>query len=155
MEQTIEYKGYTIKIKADNDPQNPRTDWDPATHMVCWHNRYDLGDMEMVGKRSQPVSKQYGEPIDLLYELAGLDRNDCQDEKGNDWTFEQLFKSIEERGTLLSTLYLYDHSGITISMGGFSCSFDSGPVGFIYMEKDDIDSVYKILVLKAMKKLKS
>ncbi len=29
-------------------------------------------------------------------------------------------------------LYLYDHSGITISTGAFSCPWDSGQVGFIY-----------------------
>jgi hypothetical protein len=30
-------------------------------------------------------------------------------------------------------LYLYDHSGITISTKPFSCQWDSGPVGVIYM----------------------
>ena len=32
-------------------------------------------------------------------------------------------------------LYLYDHSGITISTSPFSCPWDSGVVGFIYVEK--------------------
>lgn len=31
-------------------------------------------------------------------------------------------------------LYLYDHSGITMSTGRFSCPWDSGQVGFIYVE---------------------
>jgi hypothetical protein len=35
-------------------------------------------------------------------------------------------------------LYLYDHSGITMSTSAFSCPWDSGQVGFIYMTKDDI-----------------
>jgi len=29
-------------------------------------------------------------------------------------------------------LYLYDHSGITMSTSGFSCPWDSGQVGWIY-----------------------
>jgi ribulose bisphosphate carboxylase small subunit len=32
---TEEYKGYTIKVEYDEDPQNPRTDWDSAGTMVC------------------------------------------------------------------------------------------------------------------------
>jgi hypothetical protein len=35
-------------------------------------------------------------------------------------------------GTLLP-LYLYDHSGITMSTSPFSCQWDSGQVGWIYM----------------------
>jgi hypothetical protein len=33
-------------------------------------------------------------------------------------------------------LYLYDHSGITISTGPFSCPWDSGQVGYIFVERD-------------------
>ena len=39
-------------------------------------------------------------------------------------------------------LYLYDHSGITISTGPFSCRFDSGQVGFIYTTKDRIKNMF-------------
>jgi hypothetical protein len=33
-------------------------------------------------------------------------------------------------------LYLYDHSGITMSTGPFSCRWDSGQVGRIYVERE-------------------
>jgi hypothetical protein len=33
-------------------------------------------------------------------------------------------------------LFLYDHSGITMSTAPFSCSWDSGQVGFIYMDRE-------------------
>jgi len=140
---TEEYKGYKIEIWYDEDPENPRTDWDPISTMVCWHSMYYLGDSEswkgMDGKcHSQQLSKNYSEPIDLLYELAGLDREDCEDEDGNDLSFEDLYTKIEERGTIISPLYLYDHSGITISMGSFLCPWDSDLVGWIYMTKDKI-----------------
>ena len=35
-------------------------------------------------------------------------------------------------------LYLYDHSGITMNTGGFSCRWDSGQVGYIYTDKNTI-----------------
>ena len=38
-------------------------------------------------------------------------------------------------------LYLYDHSGITISTGPFSCPWDSGQVGWIYAPKDTFRKV--------------
>lgn len=145
-----EYRGYKIVIDYDQDPQNPRTEWDTnASTMVCWHSRYNLGDMEHNGRKGResryiPISKNYQEPIDLLYELAGVDRDEYQEQeyektgKWDDMDTADLYKLIEEKGTIIRTLYLYDHSGITISMGSFSCPWDSGPVGYIYMTKETI-----------------
>lgn len=138
MEQEIEYKGYKIKIIADEDPQNPRTDWDPAGTMVCWHSRYNLGDCERWkgsdGKwKSKQLSSNYPDgPKQLLYELAGVDSDSLEE----DMKFDELYSLIEEKGTIIKTLYLYDHSGLTISTGSFSCRWDSGPVGYIYMTKE-------------------
>lgn len=39
-------------------------------------------------------------------------------------------------------LYLYDHSGITISTKPFSCQWDSGQVGYIYITYEDIRKEY-------------
>jgi len=35
-------------------------------------------------------------------------------------------------------LYLYDHSGITISTSPFDCNWDSGQIGFIFVSKHKI-----------------
>lgn len=43
----------------------------------------------------------------------------------------------------VSNLYLYDHSGITISTGPFSCRWDSGQVGFALIHKDTIKENWK------------
>lgn len=40
---SVEYKGYTINVMHDDDPMNPR-DNDNLGTMVCFHNRYKLGD---------------------------------------------------------------------------------------------------------------
>jgi hypothetical protein len=39
-------------------------------------------------------------------------------------------------------IYIYDHSGITINTTGFSCSWDSGCVGLIYVHKDKLYQEY-------------
>lgn len=45
MTETVEYRGYQIKIEMDEDPccDSPR-DWDNLGVMVCFHSRYSLGD---------------------------------------------------------------------------------------------------------------
>jgi len=38
------YRGLAIKIYQDEDPLNPRTEWDNFGHMICFHRDYMLGD---------------------------------------------------------------------------------------------------------------
>lgn len=35
---------YLLQVMYDDEPLNPRTDYDNFGKMVCWHNRYNLGD---------------------------------------------------------------------------------------------------------------
>jgi len=53
---------------------------------------------------------------------------------------KELIERIE--GMVILPLYLYDHSGITMNTGGFSCSWDSGQVGWIYADIDMIKNNY-------------
>jgi hypothetical protein len=46
------------------------------------------------------------------------------------------------KGTIQLPLHLYDHSGITMSTSGFSCPWDSGQVGFIYVTPERIIEEY-------------
>jgi hypothetical protein len=41
-------------------------------------------------------------------------------------------------GIITLPLYLYDHSGITMNTTGFSCHWDSGKVGFIYVTPETL-----------------
>ena len=43
---------------------------------------------------------------------------------------------IGKWNVVMLPLYLYDHSGITMSTGSFGCPWDSGQVGFIYMTRE-------------------
>lgn len=106
--KTIEKNGKIIEIHVDVDPQNPR---DPNNQynddvMVCFHGRYKLGDEHAY------KSDDYN----------GWDEMKEQIEKDND---------IAD----ILPLYLYDHSGITISTTDFNDRWDSGQIGFIYITK--------------------
>ena len=43
MSNEIKYKGFTIRIERDIEPENPRY-WDNLGTMACYHSRYRLGD---------------------------------------------------------------------------------------------------------------
>lgn len=115
------YRGCTIRIESDDDPLNPRKDYDNAGTMACWHRRYDLGDEQpsedagdyLIALAQQVVSSNYPEALLL---------------KNRD--------AILAKHYVILPLYLYDHSGITMRTGPFSCPWDSGRVGFIYCTLD-------------------
>ena len=48
------------------------------------------------------------------------------------------YKLKERKDVVILPLYLYDHSGITMNTKGFSCRWDSGQVGFIYVTHETI-----------------
>jgi hypothetical protein len=52
-------------------------------------------------------------------------------------------------------LYLYDHSGITMNTTGFSCPWDSGWVGLIYVTKQQVREEYdwKVITESRRKKI--
>ena len=52
---------------------------------------------------------------------------------------KELLQLLEQSGKfVILSLYLYDHSGITMNTTGFSCPWDSGQVGWIYADADCI-----------------
>ena len=44
-------------------------------------------------------------------------------------------KEAAKQGGIVLPLYLYDHSGITISLTPFSCPWDSGQIGFVIIRR--------------------
>jgi hypothetical protein len=53
-----------------------------------------------------------------------------------------IIKKSLEANYIILPLYLYDHSGITISTGPFSCPWDSGQIGYIYITKEKARKEY-------------
>lgn len=112
--ETKDLGNYRIKIFQDESPDSPR-DWDNLGTMVCFHRRYNLGDKH------------------------DYDHNDY-----SGW--EEMKKAIDknEDALIILPLYLYDHSGITMSTSPFSCRWDSGQVGFIYVSKKKVREEYGV-----------
>ena len=153
----IEYRGYTIHIHADDSPESPR-DWDNPGTFYCKHPRYNLGD------------EQIDNPETFLDDLSGLDFDDeFGDRLARVWEwlrerygwasghqglfdYDAIESAARDRFTklvetaiedfIVLPLYLYDHSGITISCRPFHCPWDSGQVGYAVLTKQEIDSEF-------------
>jgi hypothetical protein len=110
--ETKQIENYLIEVVQDADPENPRS-WENLGTMVCFHNRYDLGDKH---------------------------NYNSDDYDGWDEMEKDIIKR-ENVGAILP-LYLYDHSGITMNTTGFGCKWDSGQVGFIFISKEKMLEEY-------------
>lgn len=108
----FEYKGVQIiiDISTDDFTDSPR-DWYNLGKMICFHKRYQLGD-----------------------------DHDITSEDFDSW--DDVKKHLESTNSivLIKPLYLYDHSGLIISMTPFSCPWDSGQIGYIYVTSEAISS---------------
>jgi len=158
-----------VRQDGDNFDNGPR-DWDNLGTMVCFHNRYTLGD------------EQGNDPQEYLENLACALDDTAEDRiyhwnEGDGWTYlaqnfadpvaecdrriENIVNGVlDEKVPVMLPLYLYDHGGITMRTGPFSCPWDSGQVGFIYVTKETLRKEYsvqrvtKATIAKAEKVLK-
>lgn len=107
---------YRLEISLGGECKNPRLEeCEPVGEMVCWHKRCNMGDETEIGWGSR-------------------ERYDYAKEK------ELEFKN-KDKGISVP-IYLYDHSGQTMSTKPFSCKFDSGQVGIFLISKSDIISTW-------------
>jgi len=119
MEDTIKYRGYTIRILQDDSPMDPREYSDHLGLMAFTHKRHSLGDS---------------------FDEHGVDFSEC-----NSWDEVELFISRKLKGVLIMPVHMYDHSGQTISTSHeypYNDPWDSGQLGFIFTTKDRIREWY-------------
>lgn len=117
VEAIDDYKaGYNIHIITDSDPCDP-LEWDNLGTMVCFHNRYDLGD-----------------------EDHGYSRDDCES-----WSELEGVIESDQGDCVFLRLWLYDHSGLAMQTYPFACDsqgWDSGVVGVIFITRAKIREEY-------------
>ena len=124
--ESIEYRGMRIEIAYDDLAEGPRA-WDNLGTMVCFHRRYNLGDdLEM----SYPKLKH---------------------ENFSGWGTLRSYLEKDLKAAVILPLYMYDHSGLTISTSPFSCPWDSGQIGYIFVTREKVAKEYQ--VKKITKKL--
>jgi hypothetical protein len=151
-----------VRIVADHDPMSPR-DWDcSAGRMICWHGRYNLGDehgyndpadfrkelaCEADDDLEEELERLKDDVWDRLYGRAsenGCDDFDSCAAYANRFVRPRIEKLLDAalEGHVILPLYLYDHSGITMSVGSFGCPWDSGQVGWIVCDPETIEKEF-------------
>lgn len=154
--ETEDYKGFTIEVHQDDDPESPR-DWDNFGHMICWHNRYNLGDEQpscdpaeyllglLPDKTQTWLETKWEREAEKLWDhlrtkdVAPGSRTHMREEQELEAAqTAELERHLDKHVPIRLPLFLYDHSGITMSTGAFSCPWDSGQVGFIYTTREEV-----------------
>ena len=112
MKNIIENKKYKLEIFDDIDPCSPR-EFDNLGTMVCFHNRYKIGD-----------------------------ETDLKSSDFSSWEELESYLYKEENALIVIPIFMYDHSGLWINTTGFSCPWDSGQIGYLYASKEKIRKEY-------------
>ena len=106
-----------LRIFQDDDSTSPR-EWDNMAKMFCFHKRYSLGD-------------------EHKYNSSDF----------SSWT--EFKKQVEKDSdvAIILPLFLYDHSGISISTSyeyPYTDKWDAGQVGWVFITKDTIRKEYNV-----------
>lgn len=138
---------YYATIEQDTDLIHPRDNFDHYSTLYTWHRRYSIGGKD---------DENYKEPINNLYVWAFDQFNELtnsitltnytsydqtiyfNNEEPNQEQMDFFLNFVQEwlvANVAILPIYMYDHSGITISTEPFSCPLDSGQIGVIYIEK--------------------
>jgi hypothetical protein len=130
--ETYEHAGVKVEIHYDDDGQgcNPR-EWENVTTFVCWHPDYVLGDYQFRSPNERGA-------VETPFRDSGNGRGFP--------SMEVLHRYITLvcGGLRVTPLYLYDHSGISMSAGTPSPfwmdgqGWDTTMVGFAYCTDEDI-----------------
>lgn len=156
-----ENKARMLHVKRDDDPDDPRRDQDNISVMACFHPRHALGDKldaRTPGEFWDSLVRENFKGPALLAKLReGASKYFMQymEDEGIEWddpeevldTFHSAIEDGEVRFAMdllkdlyaWLPLYLYDHSGITMSCGEreypYNDVWDSSEVGWIVMPK--------------------
>lgn len=116
-------------IRIDRDEHGCSSAEEVAPSNSCfWHRRYRLNPEERKDNKLDPA--------EFLLGLYGLDEPEGFED--NRETFEDLLEKDLENGFVVRKVYMYDHGGITISMAPFRCPWDSGMVGIVWFDRDNL-----------------
>ena len=119
---TTDGRKLRLVIEEEQFPEDPRS-WDNLGTMLCCHRDYYLGDCnsnEETEQQLAEICRKYGK----------------SDEEIDEMTFaEEVQFILNQEDVCGFPLWLYDHSGISMSTTRQS-AWDSSFVGLIFVEKD-------------------
>lgn len=188
---------YRLRIEYDDTPINPRTDYDNFGKMMCWHNRYNLGDKHSFDNPDDFLKQVIRDSLSADEVIAFVKKGGCAsvkieyDKQNREWVLESYdnffkkwyqeytffpktlkgsdmvkecilefmpinsLKELADKKNVILPLYLYDHSGLSISCSNsypYNDRWDAGQVGWIYASYDDIKKEYGSITAETIDK---
>ena len=138
---------YSLQIREDENPISPRQMNANMGKMICFHPRYILGDRHSYKNKDEFL-------LDLLTEHFNDEKRakEYWDRINSNTSFIPPFASeklrddviIKELSSdhIIIPVFLYDHSGLSVSVNSFHDAWDSGQVGWIYADKQTVIKEY-------------
>lgn len=109
-------KNFNLKIVNDDTAECPLTEWDNFFSFLSCHHRYYNSDKTK-----------------NIYDNAGnrFNQNDFN-------SLDEIEAFLEKQKYVWVKVYMYSHSGDTISTKPFGCHWDSGVFGYLYATREQI-----------------
>lgn len=122
-----------LRIYTDDDAESPRswdnvcTLWAENTHRYYNFHEEQADDVlaRIISLHPVPEEDEEGYNLDAMDKIKWLYESDAN---GTDY--------------VIAPLYMYDHSGLSFSLGGFSCGWDSGIIGYMMVDKVRWDTLH-------------
>lgn len=160
---------FKVQVRTDQDPSDPRAEWDNVGVMFCKHRRhqlgdegaddpfeevtiYDLGGYEIEEHDLNVVQELLGEWLNNVFpDRDKTDEDFVRADAAYRWVSGQSREPFANERTehrlrddiaIILPIYAYEHGGITISHGSFSCQWDSGQLGWHYVAKKALESEF-------------
>ena len=152
---TEEYKDLTIKIYPDYDSNNDHDEEFTSYENAGWHtygrlNGYNLFQEEGRSTQWLPhIFDMYNAEIIAKYPSLSFS-NYLEDYEDPDYSgapydrdkAEALIEKWINNNLEYLPIYVYQHSGITMSTGSYACPWDSGHAGYIFASHTEIKKRY-------------
>lgn len=151
--ETIELdEGIVINVYPEEYVEDPRKEWDHVATMFCGHSRYNLGDEQLSGDTDLVVSVIQHFGLDMKCSVCGGDMEESYGELvhyDEDSECEGKSLDVENLPLVMMPLYLFDHSGLSISTSkamfqmADSAGWDWGLLGVIAMTHDQFKKAWE------------
>ena len=137
--ETLEHNGFTINIHQDTDPTSP-SDWEnDALFLVGFNDRHFT-----VHNKSMDITCAADVEAYMTWDgeipeepIHATDCERCEAKADEREAYEE-WKSSHIPGYEVFPLQAYIHGGVALSLGAFSCPWDSGQVGYVLIKLSDV-----------------
>lgn len=136
--KTIPINNKIYNIYYDDFPDSPRS-WENLGTIAAWHNNYSLGDEQPKASPeewfpSETILPNYDRLLDIV-EAQHPEDYFTRTEARTDILWNRIVQKKVREQFFMYPVFLYDHTNLEVSLRPFSCPWDSGQLGYIYVSR--------------------